>query len=77
MNSQKVLTQRLQQCITQRQQLPNAVAVDFTAQGDLYKTVNQFNGWVRSGVAQDPEFGRALAKVRPIEKPPYFALTGA
>jgi hypothetical protein len=51
-NSRKVLTQRLQQCITERQQLPNAVAVDFTAQGDLYKTVNQFNAAIarQSGV---------------------------
>jgi hypothetical protein len=51
-NSRKVLTQRLQQCITQRQQLPNAVAVDFTEQGDLYKTVNRFNAAIarQSGV---------------------------
>jgi hypothetical protein len=51
-NSRKVLTQRLQQCITERQQLPNAVAVDFTAQGDVYKTVNQFNAAIarQSGV---------------------------
>lgn len=51
-NSRKVLTQRLQQCIAERQQLPNAVAVDFTAQGDLYKTVNLFNAAIarQSGV---------------------------
>jgi hypothetical protein len=42
-NSKKVLSARLTQCITERQQLPNAVAVDFTSQGDLYKTVNLFN----------------------------------
>jgi hypothetical protein len=36
-NSRKVLTARLQQCITQRLQLPNALAVDFTAIGDLYR----------------------------------------
>ena len=51
-NSRKVLTQRLLQCITEREQIPNAVAVDFTAQGDLYKTVNQFNAAIarQSGV---------------------------
>jgi hypothetical protein len=51
-NSTKVLTQRLQQCITERNQLPNAVAVDFTSQGDLSKTVNRFNAAIarRSGV---------------------------
>ena len=40
-NSQKTLTARLQDCIATRGQLPNAVAVDFTAVGDLYKTVNR------------------------------------
>jgi hypothetical protein len=42
-NSQKVLTQRFQQCIAQRQQLPNTIAVNFTSQGDLFKTVNLYN----------------------------------
>jgi hypothetical protein len=42
-NSKETLTARLQDCITTRGQLPNAVAVDFTAVGDLYKTVNLFN----------------------------------
>jgi hypothetical protein len=42
-NSSKVLTQRFQQCIAKRQQLPNTVAVNFTSQGDLYKTVNLYN----------------------------------
>jgi len=50
-NSEKTLTARLEQCIKTRQQLPNAVAVDFTAVGDLYKTVNRFNAAIarRSG----------------------------
>ncbi len=42
-NSKKVLSARFQQCISERQQLPNAVAVDFTSQGDLFRTVNSFN----------------------------------
>ena len=51
-NSTKVLTKRLQQCITTRQQLPNAIGVNFTAQGDLFKTVNRFNAAIarQSGV---------------------------
>lgn len=51
-NSQKVLTSRLQDCITTRGQLPNAVAVDFTAIGDLHKTVRRVNGAIarQSGV---------------------------
>lgn len=51
-NSQKTLTARLQNCIAIRGQLPNAVAVDFTAVGDLYKTVRRFNAAIarQSGV---------------------------
>ena len=45
-NSEKVLTARMQQCIVKRQRLPNVLAVDFTAVGDLYKTVNRFNAAV-------------------------------
>jgi hypothetical protein len=51
-NSQKTLTARLQNCVATRQQLPNALAVDFTAVGDLYKTVDKFNAAIarQSGV---------------------------
>jgi len=42
-NSQKLLTARLQQCIAERGRIPDVLAVDFTGIGDLYKTVNQFN----------------------------------
>jgi hypothetical protein len=51
-NGKKLLTARLQQCITTRHQLPNALAVNFTSQGDLFKTVNLFNAAIarQSGV---------------------------
>lgn len=42
-NSTATLTRRLQQCIVDRHRIPNVVAVDFTAIGDLYKTVDRFN----------------------------------
>jgi hypothetical protein len=45
-NSEKTLTKRVQQCIEQRQKLPNAIAVDFTNSGDLFKTVNRLNAAV-------------------------------
>jgi len=53
-NSKKVLTARLQQCIAQRGQIPNALAVDFTAIGGLYQTVNRFNAAIalQSGVTR-------------------------
>lgn len=51
-NSQKVLTARMQDCIATRGQLPNALAVDFTSVGDLQKTVRRYNAAVarQSGV---------------------------
>ena len=51
-NSQKVLTARMQDCIAKRGQLPNTLAVDFTSQGDLQKTVRRYNAAVarQSGV---------------------------
>jgi hypothetical protein len=53
-NSQKTLTARLQNCIATRGQLPNALAVDFTGVGDLYKTVRHFNAAIarQSGVTE-------------------------
>jgi hypothetical protein len=42
----------MQDCIAKRGQLPNALAVDFTSQGDLQKTVRRYNAAVarQSGV---------------------------
>ncbi len=53
-NSTATLTARMQQCIAQRGSLPNILAVDFIAVGDLIATVDQFNGAVAelTGVAQ-------------------------
>ena len=66
-NSKKVLTARLQQCIAQRLQIPNAVAVDFTAIGDLYRTVNRFNAAIarQSGVTET--VSKAVSQLRSRE----------
>jgi hypothetical protein len=45
-NSRTVLTKRFEQCINRRKKLPNAIAVDFTAIGDFYSTMNRFNAAV-------------------------------
>ena len=42
-NSSTTLRNRMSQCIAKRGRLPNVVAVDFTAVGDLEKTVNRYN----------------------------------
>ena len=66
-NSKKVLTARLQQCIAQRLQIPNALAVDFTAIGDLYRTVNLFNAAIarQSGVTET--VSKAVSQLRSRE----------
>ena len=59
-NSQKVLTARMQDCIAKRGQLPNVVAVDFTAIGDLYKTVDLFNAAIAKRSSVTPLINRAI-----------------
>jgi hypothetical protein len=59
-NSQKTLTKRLQQCVTARQRVPNVVAVDFTAIGDLYKTVDRFNAAIAKRSSVTPLINRAI-----------------
>jgi hypothetical protein len=40
-NRQPVLEERIRRCLSERNRLPNVVAVDFADQGDLFKTVRQ------------------------------------
>jgi hypothetical protein len=42
-NSEATLTKRVDECITERQKLPNVLAVNFTASGDLFRTVRRLN----------------------------------
>jgi hypothetical protein len=66
-NSQKVLTRRFQQCITKRQQLPNTVAVNFTSQGDLFKTVNLYNAAISRQSGVTPMVTKAVKQLRDRE----------
>src|SRR6201999_1283377 len=63
-NSQKVLTQRMQQCITTRQQLPNAIAVNFTSQGDLFKTVDLYNAAIARQSRVTPMVSKVIRQLR-------------
>jgi hypothetical protein len=65
-NSQKTLTRRMEQCITERQRIPNVVAIDFTAIGDLYKTVDRFNAAIAKVSNVTPSINRAVIKARAI-----------
>ncbi len=53
-NSEATITKRVQQCVATRGKPPNTIAVDFTASGDLYKTVRTLNSAIarQSGVTQ-------------------------
>ena len=66
-NSSKVLTQRFQQCIAKRQQIPNTVAVNFTSQGDLFKTVNMYNAAIARQSGVTPMVTKAVKQLRDRE----------
>ncbi|MFI5048092.1 MAG: hypothetical protein ACHQIG_13580, partial [Acidimicrobiia bacterium] len=59
-NSEKVLTKRVEECIDQRHALPNAIAVNFTSSGDLFKTVNRLNAAVARLRGVTPAFDTFL-----------------
>ena len=67
-NSEKVLTKRLQQCIATRAQLPNAVAVDFTAIGDLQKTVRRFNAAIALQSGVTPIVDKTVRQLRDADQ---------
>jgi predicted oxidoreductase len=42
--------------------------------GGLASSVERYNGWIGSGLAHEPEFGRALDGLEPIAQPPFCAI---
>jgi predicted oxidoreductase len=36
-------------------------------------SIERFNSWIRAGLDKDPDHGRSLSGLRPIETPPFFA----
>ncbi len=66
-NSQKVLTQRFQQCIAKRHQIPNTIAVNFTSQGDLFKTVNRYNAAIARQARVTPMVTKVVKQLRDRE----------
>ena len=61
-NSRKVLLDRFRTCGAARKRLPNVLAVDFTAIGDLYKTVNELNGAIGTVSDAAPDIDKAIRK---------------
>jgi hypothetical protein len=43
-NARDVLMERAFQCIDEREQMPNVIAVDFSTEGDLFDVVDRLNG---------------------------------
>jgi len=70
-NSRAELTKRLRQCIAQRGHMPNVIAVDFSAQGDLVGTVKAVNAELLSeyrqlrGIKPPPPTGPTTSTTAP------------
>jgi predicted oxidoreductase len=41
---------------------------------EVADTVRRWNGWIGDGLAADPEYGRPLAGLRPLQRPPFYAV---
>ena len=61
-NSRKVLLDRFRTCAGERQRLPNVIAVDFTAIGDIYSTVNELNAAIGRLSEVTPDIDKAIKK---------------
>src|SRR3954453_14083963 len=62
MNSRATLLDRFRTCAAARQRLPNVLAVDFTAIGDLYTTVNSLNGAIGRLSDVTPDIDKAIRR---------------
>lgn len=60
-NSEQVLTERIQQCMNKRGRLVNIVATDFTEIGDLIKTTTKFNAAVAAQIGVSDALDQSLA----------------
>jgi hypothetical protein len=63
-NSERTITQRFRDCVATRDRFPNAIAVNFTASGDMYSTVKKLNAAIalQSGVTQRINDGVAATR---------------
>ena len=61
-NSRRTLLNRFRTCAAARQRLPNVLAVDFTAIGDLYTTVNTLNGAIGRLSDVTPDIDKAIRR---------------
>ncbi|HZP31290.1 MAG TPA: hypothetical protein VFC99_20230, partial [Acidimicrobiia bacterium] len=63
-NSKATISNRIQQCIAERGRVPDVVAVDFTAIGDMYSTVNEFNSAIARMSGVTPAINVAVRAIR-------------
>jgi hypothetical protein len=63
-NSTAALTQRFEQCVTERHRIPNAIAVNFTVDGDLNKAVNRFNAAIAKQSGVTPAINATIDSIR-------------
>jgi hypothetical protein len=63
-NSRKTISTRMQQCIAQRGRIPDVVAVDFSAIGEMYSTVNAYNSAIARMSGVTPAINDAIRRIR-------------
>jgi hypothetical protein len=63
-NSKATITGRIQQCIQQRGRVPDVVAVDFSAIGDMYSTVNEWNSAIARATGVTSAITDAIRRTR-------------
>jgi len=69
-NSRQFLADRLRRCFTERKRIPNMVAVDFSALGDLLPTLRALNSDFVDQLAAVRRSGPALPAPAPAPTPP-------
>jgi hypothetical protein len=63
-NSKATINGRIQQCIQQRGRIPDVVSVDFSAIGDMYSTVNEWNSAIARATGVTSAINTAIRQTR-------------
>jgi len=62
--------------ITRRQKIPNAIAVNFTVNGDLNKAVNRFNAAIAKQTGVTPAINATIKSIRSTKSSKSAAVRG-
>jgi predicted oxidoreductase len=56
------------------QSLEEAADRQGIAAGQLVRTISAYNHWIATGQPNDPDFGKPLRGLEPIDQPPFYAI---